>query len=77
MSVGVSINGSLYHRPHDSWGFAEAFNGLSEPAKQYFAAGGLGILVGDGALAYAGERILETYYKVGVTKHFALTLDYQ
>jgi hypothetical protein len=52
-------------------------NGLSEPAKQYFAAGGLGILVGDGALSYAGERILERYYRVGVTKHFALTLDYQ
>jgi high affinity Mn2+ porin len=37
----------------------------------------LGILVGDGALSYAGERILEAYYKVGVTNHFALTLDYQ
>ena len=77
LSAGVSIDGDLYHRPNDAFGLAGAFNELSDPAKQYFAAGGLGILVGDGALSYGGERILESYYKLGFTKRFALTLDYQ
>jgi high affinity Mn2+ porin len=76
-SAGVSVSGDLYHRPDDTFGLAGALNGISNPAKQYFAAGGLGIVVGDGALSYSGERILETYYKAGFTKHFGLTFDYQ
>ena len=76
-SGGVSIDGGLYHRPDDAFGLACAFNAISTPAQRYFAAGGLGILAGDGALSYAGERVLETYYKAGFTKHFALTFDYQ
>ena len=76
-SGGVSIDGGLYHRADDAFGLACAFNAISTPAQRYFAAGGLGILAGDGALSYAGERVLETYYKAGFTKHFALTFDYQ
>jgi high affinity Mn2+ porin len=77
LSGGVSVDGALYHRPSDAFGLAAAFNGLSGPAAQYFAAGGNGILVGDGALSYAGEKVFETYYKAGFGVHFALTLDYQ
>jgi high affinity Mn2+ porin len=76
-SMGLSVDGALYHRPNDVFGLAGAFNGISDPAKRYFGAGGLGILIGDGALSYAGERVLETYYKAGFTKDFALTFDYQ
>jgi high affinity Mn2+ porin len=77
LSTGISIDGHLYHRPGDAFGLAGAFNGISNPAQQFFAAGGNGILVGDGALTYGGERILETYYKASFTKHFGLTFDYQ
>jgi high affinity Mn2+ porin len=77
MSTGLSIDGHLYHRQDDSFGIAGAFNNLSAPARQYFADGGIGILVGDGSLSYGGERILETYYSLGITKDFGLTLDYQ
>ena len=76
-SGGVSIDGHLYRRPDDAFGLACAFNAISAPAQRYFAAGGLGILAGDGALSYGGERVLETYYKAGFTKYFALTFDYQ
>jgi high affinity Mn2+ porin len=77
LSLGLSLDGGLYHRPNDTFGLAGVFNALSAPAQQYFAAGGLGILVGDGTQSYAGERVLETYYKLGITKRFALSADYQ
>jgi high affinity Mn2+ porin len=77
LSTGVSVDGNLYHRPHDSFGIAGSFNAISAPAQQYFRDGGLGILVGDGNLSYGGEEILETYYSLGVTRYFNLTLDYQ
>ena len=77
LSLGLSIDGRAFHRPNDSFGLAGAFNWLSAPAVQYFSLGGLGILIGDGGLSYAGERILETYYSVGLTSHFGFTLDYQ
>jgi high affinity Mn2+ porin len=77
LSGGLSINGGLFHRPYDTFGLAGAINGLSTPAQEYFAAGGIGILIGDGALSYTPERILETYYKVGLGPSAALTFDYQ
>jgi high affinity Mn2+ porin len=76
-SGGLSIDGGIFHRPNDAFGLARAFNGLSTPAQRYFAAGGMGILIGDGALSYGGENILETYYKVGVNRTFGFTFDYQ
>jgi high affinity Mn2+ porin len=77
LSGGISIGGGLYRRPYDAIGAAVAFNGLSGPAQHYFAAGGTGLLIGDGALSYGTERILETYYKVALTRAFGLTFDYQ
>jgi high affinity Mn2+ porin len=77
VSGGITLGGALYHRPDDAIGVAAALNALSLPARQYFAAGGLGVLIGDGALAYSGERIIETYYKLAVTKSLGLTFDYQ
>jgi high affinity Mn2+ porin len=77
LSGGISIDGGLYHRPNDTIGLAMAFNSIDSPAKQFFADGGLGILVGDGGLSYGGEHILETYYKLGVTQYGAITADYQ
>jgi high affinity Mn2+ porin len=76
-SAGLSIDGGLYHRESDSIGVAGVVNAISAPAQQYFGAGGLGILVGDGALSYAAERILEAYYKVGFGPNTAITADYQ
>jgi high affinity Mn2+ porin len=77
ISAGVSINGALFHRPHDAIGLAGVVNKLSVPAQQYLAAGGLGIIIGDGGLSYGGERIDEAYYKLGLTKYTAVTADYQ
>jgi high affinity Mn2+ porin len=51
--------------------------GLSPEARAYFAAGGLGITIGDGRLNYHEEKILEAYYAYGFNKWTTLTFDYQ
>jgi hypothetical protein len=43
----------------------------------FLAAGGLGLLIGDGKLNDRPERILETYYAHAIDKNFKLTADYQ
>ncbi len=49
-------------RGHDRLGVALVANGLSPDHRDYLAAGGLGFIIGDGALRYGSERILESYY---------------
>ena len=78
LSFGASSAGAAWDRPHDRIGSALAFNQISEAAKRYFQAGGLGILVGDGQLPNsAGERIWESYYSFSLAEGFAISADYQ
>lgn len=78
VSAGVSVNGGPWHRPGDTWGVAGVVNALSGDRRRYLAAGGLGILVGDGKLPRAGhEDILETYYDVAAASFLNVTIDYQ
>lgn len=76
-TLGLSIRGSAWHRPDDTYGIAGALNGISRVHQEFFEAGGTGILAGDGNLSYGLEKILETYYDVAVWKTIHATLDYQ
>jgi len=78
VSAGLSLAGELWSRPDDTVGLAAVVNGISGDARDYFAAGGLGILIGDGRLPhYGAESIIESYYSLRVAKWLALSLDYQ
>jgi high affinity Mn2+ porin len=78
VSLGLSFTGTRWGRPDDTVGVAVAVNDASGSAKQFFAAGGLGILVGDGQLVHSGpEYIVETYYNLAVFRFVKLSLDYQ
>lgn len=77
VSTGVSLKGAGWSRPEDVIGAAAVANALSKPARNYFAAGGLGILAGDGKLNYAPEEIAEAYYSLSLAKPLTLSLDYQ
>jgi high affinity Mn2+ porin len=77
LSAGVSIKGAAWGRPGDTIGIAGALNSVSADQANYLAAGGLGILVGDGALTYANETIAEAYYSLRVAKGIYATADYQ
>ncbi len=76
-SLGLRIKGSSWHRPDDVIGIAGVWNGISGVHRRFLAAGGTGILVGDGTLTYAGERIVETYYDLAIRKGVHLSFDYQ
>src|SRR5204862_76052 len=52
LSFGTAIKGTAWGRPDDAIGIAGAVNALSQDYRDYLAAGGLGILVGDGQLNY-------------------------
>jgi len=76
-SLGLSVKGESWHRPNDTVGLAGVLNGISKIHQEFFAAGGLGILAGDGALTFGWEQIFETYYDFQVWKTVHFTLDYQ
>jgi high affinity Mn2+ porin len=77
LSGGVSIKGTSWGRSDDTIGIAGAVNALSADHRDFTAAGGLGILIGDGRLSYRPEQILEIYYAYAISKASALTFDYQ
>jgi high affinity Mn2+ porin len=77
LSGGLSIKGSSWGRPSDTIGIGGAINGLSAGHRDFLAAGGLGLLIGDGRLNYRPEQILETYYAYAINNSFTFTADYQ
>ena len=77
LSGGVSIKGSGWRRSNDTFGLGGAVNGFSGPHRDFLAAGGLGLLIGDGRLNYREEKILETYYAFSPAKWAMFTFDYQ
>ncbi len=77
LSAGAVLSGKPWGRPNDAIGVAGVVNGISNSHANYLAAGGLGIMLGDGRLNYGGEHILEAYYKYAVTENIHLTGDFQ
>jgi high affinity Mn2+ porin len=78
VSGGVSIKGRGWGREHDRVGVALIANAILGERRRYLAAGGLGILIGDGKLLHAGlELIGETYYDFAVVGPLHFTADGQ
>ena len=78
ITAGLSLSGAGWGRKNDTVLLAGAVNALSAAHRAYFAAGGLGILIGDGRLPHYGtEDILETYYDLGLNKILHLAVDLQ
>lgn len=77
LSLGASIKGTRWGRPDDVVGIGGAVNALSKDHRDFIAAGGMGVLIGDGRLNYRNERILEAYYAFALNKQLTFTADYQ
>ncbi|MFS2214182.1 carbohydrate porin [Telluria sp. Tellsp104] len=73
----LSVGATLQVRGADTLGIAAVRNGLSQAHRDYLAAGGIGAFIGDGRLDYHAEQITETYYKIGLGRYAALSLDWQ
>ena len=77
-AAGAALSGAGWGRAADTAGFAAVINGISAAHRRYLAAGGLGVLVGDGKLPDPGdEQIVELYYAWRPLAAIAVTLDYQ
>ena len=78
VAIGLSLHGVRWSLPDDVFGLATVIDGISHRRKDYLAAGGLGILVGDGALPLSGpEQVVETYYRHALASYAQVTADYQ
>jgi high affinity Mn2+ porin len=62
VSFGADWKGNRWGRKLDRVGAAFVTNAISKDHQNYLALGGLGFLLGDGALSYGRENIVETYY---------------
>lgn len=77
-SIGVLLDGSLWKRGDDAFGFGTVLNGLSTYHRDYLAAGGYGFIIGDGQLNYGKEWITEAFYKANLfSETFFVTPHYQ
>ena len=77
VAAGLSLKGSVWRRSDDTIGVAFVSNGLSAAARDYFAAGGIGILIGDGRLSYGREKIAEAFYALRLHPHLVVSFDAQ
>jgi high affinity Mn2+ porin len=78
VSTGLSLKGTSWDRKDDTVGMAFETSAISKDAQAYLAAGGLGLLIGDGRLArYDNEAVVEAYYDAQVIPGINVALDYQ
>jgi high affinity Mn2+ porin len=78
IAFGGSLKGKAWGRAQDSFALAFVNNAISQSFQHYLAAGGIGVLVGDGALPHPGdERILEAYYTYRPVSWASATVDFQ
>lgn len=74
---GIQIPGKLWHRPRDHAGAVFVSNGISRLHQEYLADGGVGFMLGDGALTYGREQIFEAYYNLKLPLGFSFGPDIQ
>jgi len=77
VQVGGLAMGSSWRRKNDRAGLAFVMNGIVPAHQQYLALGGLGFLLGDGALTYGREKIVEAFYTAHLWRGFFMSYDFQ
>lgn len=77
LALGTDLRGKAWRRPNDKVGIAVLIDGLSGDHRRYLALGGLGFLLGDGALNYGREQIVEAYYNAHLWRGIYLAADLQ
>jgi carbohydrate-selective porin OprB len=77
VAFGADRSGERWRRPHDRAGAAFVSNAISRDHQEYLALGGMGFLLGDGALNYRREQIFEAYYTAHLWRGVFGSLDLQ
>jgi hypothetical protein len=76
-AAGLDWRGAAWARPDDQVGVTVVTNGLGPDHAAYLALGGAGFLLGDGALSYGRENIVEAYYTAHLWRGIFPALDVQ
>ena len=77
IQVGAYAKGTRWHRGLDRAGAVFLSNGIGGHHQAYLGYGGLGFLLGDGALTYGRETIEEAFYTVHAWRGLYFAVDYQ
>jgi high affinity Mn2+ porin len=77
IQIGADLAGDSWRRRQDKLGSVFVSNGISTDHQQYLALGGLGFLLGDGALNYGRGNIVESYYNAHVWRGIFAGVDLQ
>jgi high affinity Mn2+ porin len=77
VEIGSYLHGESWHRKNDHAGAVFTMNGIVGDHARYLALGGLGFLLGDGALTYGHEKIFEGYYTLHVWRGVFTSFDFQ
>ncbi len=78
VSAGFTLAGKGWGRADDTISLGLVASGIDTVKRAYFAAGGLGLLIGDGMLEHYGtEAIAEASYSWHPIKPVAITFDAQ
>ncbi len=75
--LGTYFKGEWWRRRYDRAGAVFTINGISGDHARYLALGGVGFLLGDGALTYGDEKIVEAYYTAHVWRGIFASFDLQ
>jgi high affinity Mn2+ porin len=77
LAAGLVQSGARWRRPDDEAGIGAVVSGLSSSHRRYLAAGGLGFILGDGALSYAPEVLGEAYYRGAISREVSAVVTYE
>ncbi len=77
VAIGGDLRGTAWGRRQDKIGLAFVSNGISAVHQHYLALGGVGFLLGDGALNYGRETIFEAYYTAHLWRGIFASADIQ
>jgi len=77
LELGAFTKGESWRRRNDRAGVAFVANGIVAAHQQYLALGGLGFLLGDGALTYGHEKIFEGFYTAHLWRGLFASFDLQ
>jgi len=77
LGTGATLKGTAWRRAQDTVGLGYVRNTLSGDRRRYLEAGGISFFIGDGALNYRPEQLLEAYYSINVLKNTQVTFDAQ
>ncbi len=77
VAFGADYSGEMWRRSLDKAGGAFVSNGISGDHQNYLGLGGKGFLLGDGALTYGRESIVEGYYNAHLWRGVFASFDVQ